>query len=219
MNKIINPQKNLYEESSRPYALILPGAFQEDVVRMFERNGFDTTSPFKISGSNIHKGFSCVVFTGGADLNPRMYGESPQGATGWSDLRDAQDMAIFQRCLELNIPIIGICRGFQFIAAMQGQKLIQDCGNNSGVRPIFEKGIIGGKNMMFLHHQGVPINTKNMEMIFSHKTTDGSTVASMGYWKNIEAFGVQGHPEICSETEVLFFEYLFKSFSKKKWKK
>jgi putative glutamine amidotransferase len=68
----------------------------------------------------------CVMFTGGEDISPELYGEERHPATSPPNLpRETKEKHIFQHCLDNNKPMIGICRGSQFLCAMSGGKLHQ----------------------------------------------------------------------------------------------
>lgn len=68
-----------------------------------------------------------LILTGGNDIDPKHYGESI-----WNDTvepapeRDAAEWKICGMALERNIPILGICRGFQLLNVFFGGSLYQD---------------------------------------------------------------------------------------------
>ena len=68
-----------------------------------------------------------ILFTGGADVDPQFYGEQPSKACGgFFPFRDAYEINLVKICVERDIPVFGICRGIQSLAAGLGAKLIQD---------------------------------------------------------------------------------------------
>lgn len=67
-----------------------------------------------------------VVFTGGADVSPSLYGDTRHHTTGNDPHRDWREKAIFIKCQELKIPTVGICRGGQFLNVMSGGRMYQD---------------------------------------------------------------------------------------------
>jgi putative glutamine amidotransferase len=72
-------------------------------------------------------GFDGLMLTGGVDLDPRYVGETPHPALGQVDpARDALEWAILGAALERDLPILGICRGCQVLAARVGGELYQD---------------------------------------------------------------------------------------------
>lgn len=68
----------------------------------------------------------CVVFEGGTDISPRFYGEKPNSYVVDEDKgRDIFESNLFRQARDLGIPMIGICRGAQFLCALSGGKLVQ----------------------------------------------------------------------------------------------
>lgn len=66
-----------------------------------------------------------VVFTGGEDVSPSLYSHDPHPATNTNPERDLYEEKQFQKALELKKPMVGICRGAQFLCVMAGGKLVQ----------------------------------------------------------------------------------------------
>jgi putative glutamine amidotransferase len=66
------------------------------------------------------------LFTGGQDVDPLIYGETSNGTGEVSLIRDMQEMNLLDLCLETGTPVLGICRGIQFINAKLGGGLWQD---------------------------------------------------------------------------------------------
>ena len=74
--------------------------------------------------SQICSGF---LFTGGQDISPKLYGEQELPECGECSIeRDDMEKVLFELVLDLNKPILGICRGIQFINVMLGGTLYQD---------------------------------------------------------------------------------------------
>jgi len=68
-----------------------------------------------------------IVFSGGDDISPTMYGEKTIDETFLNDdYRDAFDLEIFKWAFKKKIPMLGICRGAQFINVALGGSLYQD---------------------------------------------------------------------------------------------
>lgn len=66
-----------------------------------------------------------VVFTGGEDVTPSLYGDAKHPYTGNSERRDAQEKKVFEFCIGQDIPMVGICRGAQFLNVMSGGRMYQ----------------------------------------------------------------------------------------------
>lgn len=68
-----------------------------------------------------------VLLTGGHDVNPALYQESPVNESVlWNDIRDRMDMAVIRYSLQRGKGILGICRGIQILNVALGGTLFQD---------------------------------------------------------------------------------------------
>ncbi|MDQ3647051.1 MAG: gamma-glutamyl-gamma-aminobutyrate hydrolase family protein [Actinomycetota bacterium] len=67
-----------------------------------------------------------LVLAGGSDLDPASYGQEPHPSTaGWVPERDAFELALADRALERDLPLLGICRGMQVLNVARGGTLLQ----------------------------------------------------------------------------------------------
>ena len=68
-----------------------------------------------------------LLFTGGHDVSPSLYGEAPLGDLVLSERkRDSMEKVALDIALSQDKPILGICRGLQFINVYFGGTLYQD---------------------------------------------------------------------------------------------
>ena len=68
-----------------------------------------------------------VLFTGGDDIHPFLYGEETDAKCGnVSQPRDSMEMALVPLVMEFGKPIFGICRGIQILNTAMGGTLYQD---------------------------------------------------------------------------------------------
>ena len=68
-----------------------------------------------------------LLLTGGGDIDPTLFGEEPlPGLGNIVPERDLFEMALIQKMLELNKPILGICRGAQIMSIAMGGDMYQD---------------------------------------------------------------------------------------------
>lgn len=88
------------------------------VVRMFKE-----MEGYKLVGFPDYA--DIVVFTGGADVEPRLYGHKLHPTTGFSSARDDEDIEESDLCGSEQLKV-GICRGAQFLCVMNGGTLYQD---------------------------------------------------------------------------------------------
>ncbi len=67
-----------------------------------------------------------LALAGGADVDSRRYGAEPHPASDIPrESRDDSELALYRRARELNMPVLGICRGMQLMAVAHGGKLVQ----------------------------------------------------------------------------------------------
>ncbi len=65
-----------------------------------------------------------IVFTGGADIEPRRYGfDDPQSLCKTLPGRDEQELAMLESAFQRRLPILAICRGMQLLNVYRGGTL------------------------------------------------------------------------------------------------
>jgi putative glutamine amidotransferase len=160
-----------------------------------------------------------LIFTGGEDINPRLYGQYNTYSTFNSE-RDAAEVKIFTTAMNYpNIKILGICRGHQLIMALYYKLvLIQDLFLQEGIfhggsheiasYPHSTIGKYFPKKVNSYHHQGA-FGT------YGGRLKNGGFVSS-SYHEIIEStegeriITTQFHPEFMGEESREFFEYIYK---------
>lgn len=178
-----------------------------------------------------------LMLTGGADIHPSYYGQDKcnRFASGYHDEeRDKKEWALINAALEADTPIIGICRGAQWLSVAAGGTLIQHVDGHTGGMPhvlkIQDKCEELGERPIYMstdHHQMV--NLTNVEHIL-HAWTDHLSSVYLGekdkrlfekglkfepeifYIPVIRGFGVQGHPEYMTQYAPgnMYLRYLLK---------
>jgi putative glutamine amidotransferase len=75
-----------------------------------------------------------LILAGGVDLDPALYGAEPHPETeqGTPRERDDTEIALVRRALELDLPLLGICRGMQVINVALGGTLLQHVPDKVG---------------------------------------------------------------------------------------
>jgi len=154
-----------------------------------------------------------VIFGGGADVSPHLYGEEIMKDTHCSPSRDEEDIALYSECLEKGIAMFGICRGAQFLHVMNGGKLYQHVDKHTGDHRIWDnmKSYTLPK-VSSVHHQSCIPNLPKMKIVASvahsenrwvNNFVNAGAATVVGNNEDVEAFwyddtaffGVQGHPE------------------------
>jgi gamma-glutamyl-gamma-aminobutyrate hydrolase PuuD len=95
-----------------------------------------------------------IIFTGGEDVDPSLYGEKKFHRTYSNFKRDITEQNIFNKISPSQI-VIGICRGSQFLCVMNGGKLIQDLEGHAlyGTHPIIDLETKECYEITSTHHQ------------------------------------------------------------------
>src|SRR5438876_4078987 len=67
-----------------------------------------------------------LVFSGGSDLDPELYGQEAHAETfGIAKERDRAELALLQAALERDMPVLAICRGSQVLNVARGGDVVQ----------------------------------------------------------------------------------------------
>ena len=67
-----------------------------------------------------------VVFSGGADVDPTLYGAERHPETDPPQARrDAGELALLTAALDRDLPLLAVCRGFQLLNVARGGDLVQ----------------------------------------------------------------------------------------------
>lgn len=73
------------------------------------------------------KNIQGLILSGGSDVTPFYYNEDPHKISGpFCRPRDIMERALYHEAIKAGIPVLGICRGMQVIASIEGGCLIQD---------------------------------------------------------------------------------------------
>lgn len=75
-----------------------------------------------------------LLLSGGVDIHPKRYGEETHPSCGEIDeIRDESEFRLINRAIERNMPVFGICRGFQVLCVALGATLFQDIETYLGI--------------------------------------------------------------------------------------
>lgn len=82
--------------------------------------------PTAVADDSVLDRLDAVVFAGGADLDPALYGQEAHAqTTGLRPERDAAELPLMRAALDRDLPVLGICRGMQVMAVVRGGTLTQ----------------------------------------------------------------------------------------------
>jgi len=73
-----------------------------------------------------------LFLTGGADIDPARYGRPAAGARDIEPERDELEAAAWAAAVARNLPVLGVCRGFQAINVFSGGTLVQHVDGHLG---------------------------------------------------------------------------------------
>lgn len=78
------------------------------------------------AAARVLDGLDGLILTGGKDVDPARYGQTPQPTTDEPDrVRDAWEFALLDEALRRDVPVLGICRGAQILNVALGGTLHQ----------------------------------------------------------------------------------------------
>lgn len=170
-----------------------------------------------------------VLFGVGVDVGPALYGQGMSRMTQRPDIaRDKFESAVYQWAVKRGIPMMGICRGHQFLTVMNGGVLIQHVDGHAtgqgGHEIISNEGHYMFTNSF--HHQMIYpfyLDQADYELLawcpsqrskkyiseldrdfFSHDfSSTGFRESEIIYFPKTMCLGIQGHPEWMSPDSKL----------------
>lgn len=158
-----------------------------------------------------------VLFTGGEDVDPKMYKKRKHEATYSNITRDLKEKKVFDS-LRPDQMCLGICRGSQFLCVMNGGLLVQDCRNHAiGYTHLITNGF-DAYHITSTHHQmqyPYTINENYYTILYNagvrseyHEGDgiDSNSITATGEPEIVYYFvpgkprclAIQGHPEMMS---------------------
>lgn len=180
--------------------------------------------------------YDAVVFTGGTDVDPSVYGDGAHDHTSSPDKeRDKYEAKLFHECVEKGVKMIGICRGAQFLCAMSGGKLIQDVTNHTNSHSIKtidgDTIYVSSTHHQMMHPYTAPdhlviawaeglsdhYQTGGLEFKLRMKTSEKGSVViepEVVLFPHTKALCVQYHPEMMNQAQRgwIYFNQLVENF-------
>jgi putative glutamine amidotransferase len=134
-----------------------------------------------------------LVFWGGEDINTKLYGERPVYTTSADKLseRDRFESLLFNNARGV-IPTLGICRGSQFLCAMNGGKLWQHVNSH-------------GRDHMMVTKDGDLIKTTSTHHQMMRPTKEMELLAHSEHILSVQKFNEKGAWELTEpEAEIVY---------------
>ena len=150
-----------------------------------------------------------LLLPGGGDLDPALYGQSPEDCREVDGARDRRELDLCRRFLAAGKPVLGICRGLQVLNVALGGTLRQQVPGHGqtapgvdGLHPTLARagGFLGqlyGRRFTVntAHHQAAG---RLGEGLRAEQWTADGTVEAVSH-RSLPAYGVQWHPERLGE--------------------
>lgn len=196
------------------------------IIPTFESNNIDRLA------IRFLRNLDLVIFSGGDDLNPRLWNEEPSPELSYmSQERDAFELKLMEAAVKLNKAILGICRGAQLLNVFFGGSLYQNIFTEAGANiahkqkaqfneashsvQISDRSItstIFGKEVWVNSHHHMGIKKLAENFVCTGKSKDN--IPELFESKDMEKqlmMGVQWHPEMMykSSKEMRDFFHLF----------
>lgn len=150
-----------------------------------------------------------LVVTGGCDVDPASYGETPHPKLGPIDpARDAADVAVCRAAVARDLPTLAVCRGVQVLNVAMGGSLVQHVdahmrldGYNQSVHTVQVDAasrlasIVGAGELGVntLHHQVLDRLGTGVRPV-AHNPDGHVEAIEIDHARNV--LGVQWHPEL-----------------------
>ncbi len=162
-----------------------------------------------------------LVLTGGGDVDPRLYGGSPDAAIDLDPARDDHELALARAAADAGTPLLGVCRGLQILAVAFGGTLtgnlglshvLPKVGHPVTTRPgSLVQSVLGDRpTVTSLHHQAVADPGPSWR---ATAWADDGVVEAIEWQGNTAwpVLGVQWHPELEGETGAALFGWIVRA--------
>lgn len=114
-------------QSRVPVIGITPCSSLNDYVESVRRAGAE---PLVLSTTDdpsaVLERVDGILLTGGLDVDPGLYGETPHPTTEAAPERDRFEVPLSREAVKRDVPVFAICRGVQVLNVAEGGTLVQD---------------------------------------------------------------------------------------------
>ncbi|PIN73366.1 hypothetical protein COV20_04000 [Candidatus Woesearchaeota archaeon CG10_big_fil_rev_8_21_14_0_10_45_16] len=158
-----------------------------------------------------------IILSGGNDINPESYGAARKEGISLALGRDEVEREMLKYALDKNLPVLGICRGMQFINVYFKGKLVDFKATGYEHLPRMDHTVmikefteLSGSRVNSFHNYGIRINDLGNGLKPFAITEDEKTVEGF-YHSSRPIAGIVWHPERQSPDPV-FNEKIMKAF-------
>jgi len=195
--------------------ILIVGTHVGDYARWFEEIFNEPELRYVANDDDIKREYvrqddlDLIVFTGGADVNPKYYSESLGKFTHKDDDRDRVDFDVYH-IFRKTIPKLGICRGSQFLTVASGGSLIQHVNGHTQSHQISTSSGSNYKITSTHHQMCYPYDIEHKLIAWSTNFRSNTYLNGANQEKDLKAdflepeimyypktnsLGIQGHPE------------------------
>jgi len=179
-----------------------------------ERAGVDVLEVYP--GDQVPVDMDGLLLAGGGDIDPARYGEANTASDKIDSERDELELALAGGVIDADLPVLGICRGFQVLNVAFGGKLVQHVGDHRPAEPdgvVRHEGVVpraGSRLAAAVGGEPLTVNSRHHQAVIVSMLGTGlqPTAEVDGLVEAFEAtekrwvVGVQWHPERTSEVSV-----------------
>jgi putative glutamine amidotransferase len=201
-------------------AVLLPAAYPRYVTAAGGLAVMLPPDPARDAAARVVERLDGLVLAGGEDIDPARYGQAPHERAGAPcPERDGWEFALLAAALESGTPVLGICRGMQVMNVHAGGTLLQHLPDEVGheghnprvgvfsthavkaVPGTLTGSLLGGVTEVATHHHQA-VDRLGEGLVAAAHTDDG-TVEAIEFPGPGFAMGVQWHPEMREDLEVV----------------
>lgn len=179
------------------------------------------------SADELEKDTDLMILWGGEDISPAIYAQAPIATNSSGPRvpspRDTDEMDCILKAVEMNIPIMGICRGAQLLCAYGGGELFQHVVGHAHGHHLVRTMDGLEFNVSSTHHQQMIPAEHHLMIAWSVDQGYGRVYNGTKYQNNyrelpeaeilyipeFNAVAIQGHPEYLNRDHA-FVKYTYK---------
>ena len=171
-----------------------------------------------------------LLLCGGPDIDPILYGETPDPNAGLVLRRPLDDLElrVLEHALNRDMPVFAICRGMQLLNVAFGGKLIQDLPNHKaektdgkwesayhqifitpGAKAAAVIGVAGFFKVNSRHHQGLREAQRAPRLMTTAYEVEDGLIEGLESPEHSWVIGLQCHPERQDEVPKSFGNLFF----------